>query len=544
MVCHQPSTESFKKRIHRCNPKELQNYVFSTEHPIGSLLKKVYHFIVLRQLPRAIYHKEERIMKKMLALLLALIMVMSMTACNPESNVDETRATLSIPQEVLDTPSRVNADFYPLKTDTVLRVLFTEDGLGATDASRLWEETTGVKTENLTWTNEQMFTCLAAGDIPDAIVMPWHFDKSSVYEFGSAGKFLDFKQHLSKMPNLCALIREHPEILEVCAYPDGGMYSLPKVGWNNTYQSNLMYIRTDMLEELGWSKVPSTTDELLQFVKEAQAKYRATNPDFIAFMPQNNTYMHWSNMNTLASTLFPSFGELVETGLTLNKNNEVVLGAATEQYRLYLEYMNELWNSGGFATEIYTMDSVASRAAIQKGNCAVSVGTYAAKQAFSDGVVDVQILEPLTSKYQTTKQWMKIPEVTYRACVANANCKDLDTLLAWLDSFYAPYTNPLNKEGTVFGDSIFKGKLDKNWEIDHEAKNFGDLAKFTNYYDFLTASVVCNYVPDEKADLHLKATQTLQYLLPYAKEVSSLSDLVLSADEQDNYSDLWADLEK
>ena len=483
-------------------------------------------------------------MKKLLALLLALVMVMSMTACVTEGEPDDTRVTISIPDEVINTPNRVNADFYPLDTNTTLRVLFTEDGLGDTDASDLWEEVTGVKVDNLTWTNEQMFTCLAAGDIPDAIVMPWNFDKSTVYAYGSAGKFLDFSKHLSKMPNLCALIREYPEILEVCAYPDGAMYSLPKVGWNNTYQSNVMYIRTDMMEELGWEKAPATTDELLRFVKEAQAKYGATNPDFIAFMPQNNTYMDWSNMNTLASTLFSCFGELVETGLTVNKDGEIVLGAATEQYRLYLEYMNELWNSGAFSTEIYTMDSIAGRAAIQKGNCAISLGTYAKAQAFTDGKIKVQILEPLTSKDQTTKQWMKIPEVTYRGCVASANCQDLDTLLAWLDSFYAPQTNPLNKEGTVFGDSIFKGVVGENWEIDHESKTFADGAKFTNYYDFLYAGIVCNYIPDEKADLRLKAEGTINNLLPYAKEVENISDLVLSPTKQDEFTDVWVDLEK
>ena len=252
-------------------------------------------------------------MKKLLAVLLAVIMVMSMTACVEDAR-EESRASISIPQVVLDSTTRVNADFYPLDTDTTLRILFTEDGLGDTDMSRLWEEVTGVKINNLTWTNEQMFTSLAAGDIPDAIVMPWNFTKEKVYEFGAAGKFLDFSKHLDKMPNLCALIKEYPEILEVCGYPDGGMYSLPKVGWSNTYQSNLLYIRTDMLEELGWEKAPVSTDELLEFVKQAQAKYGATNPEFIGFIPQNTTYMKWNGMNTLSGFLFPSFGELLETG--------------------------------------------------------------------------------------------------------------------------------------------------------------------------------------------------------------------------------------
>lgn len=483
-------------------------------------------------------------MKKLLALLLALVMVMGLVACTPEESEPGERVTISIPPEVIDTPSRVNADFYPLNTDTTLRVLFTEDGLGENDASKLWEKVTGVKLEHLTWTNEQMFTCLAAGDIPDAIVMPWNFDKSSVYEYAMAGKFLDFSKHLSKMPNLCALIREYPEILEACAYPDGGMYSLPKVGWNNTYQSNLMYIRTDIMEELGWEKAPATTDELLQFVKEAQAKYGATNPDFVAFMPQNNTYMHWNSMNTVSSTLFSSFGELVETCLTVNKDGEVVLGAATEQYRLYLEYMNQLWDSGAFATEIYTMDATAGRATIQKGNCAISLGTHARNDVFDDGVTAVDVLEPLTSKYQPNKQWQKKPEVTFRACVANANCEDLDTLLAWLDSFYAPESNPLNKEGTVFGDSLVWGELGKNFEKDDAEKSWEQTVTFHNYYDALLLKSVNRYLPQKGDELYYKAKGTNERLVPYAKEGANLDYIALTPDQQDDYVDIWSDLEK
>lgn len=479
-------------------------------------------------------------MKKLLALLLVVVMALGMVACAGDDNTD-VRVTVSVPDSVIQTEVRKNSDFYPLETDTVLRVLFTEDGLGDIDASNLWERVTGVQVENLTWNNEQMMTCLAAGDIPDAIVMPWDLSKEQVYEFGIAGKFLDFSQHLEKMPNLCALIREYPEIMEVCGYPNGAMYSLPKVGWSNTYQSNLFYIRTDILEDLGWEKAPATTDELLQFLKEAQEANKG-NPAFVGFMPQNNTYMKWNGMNTISGFLFPSFGELLDTNLNVNKEGEIVLGAATEQYRYYLEYMNELWTSGAFATEIYTMDSTASRAIVRNGNCAVSSGTYAEAKSFSDGISHVTVMEPLTSKYQGVKQWKKTPVVNYRGCVANANCEDLDTLLAWLDSFYAPEDNCLNKEGTVYGASLAKGELGVNWTMDHENKTWDSGASFTNYYDNLYSGVYGNYIP--QGDLKLKGQGTNESLLPYAKEPFNFDKLVLSQDEQDNYADIWTDMEK
>ena len=478
-------------------------------------------------------------MKKLLALLLALVMVMSMTACVTDGDEEETRVSLTLPSAVTELKEFKNTDIYPLQTDTVLRVLYTEDGLGDTDSSDLWEEVTGVKIENLTWTNEQMFTSMAAGDIPDAIVMPWNFTKAQVWEFHDT--LVDFSQYLDKMPNMCALIKKHPEILEVCAYPDGGMYSLPKVGWNNAYQSNLLYIRTDIMEELGWEKAPASVNELLQFVKEAQEHYK-DDPEFKAMVPSSKTYMDWDTTNGIALALFPSFGDLVETGLTLNSDNEVVLGAATEQYRYYLEYMNELWNSGAFETEVYTADSTALGATIKNGHCAISLGTYAQSKAFSDGVQDVEILEPLVSEYSGAKKWMKLPEVQFRACIANKNCKDLDTLLAWLDSFYAPYTNPLNEEGTVWGACATRGVAGVNWNVDHEAKTWASAAKFTNYYDALLIDYGL-YLPEKGSDLHIKSKYTNENLLPYAKESAALVNLVLSESDQDDYADIWTDME-
>lgn len=485
-------------------------------------------------------------MKKLIALLLAMVMVMSLVACggNTETPTEAPTTVENPTEEVVATEPAVpltNAERYPLETDTVLRVLYTEDGLGDTDASALWEEVTGVKVENLTWNNEQMMTSLASGDIPDAIVMPWTFPKDKVYEYGAAGKFLDFSKHLDKMPNVSALIERYPEILDVCTYPDGAMYSLPQVTWTNTTQSNLLYIRTDLLADMGWDHIPSTTDEFLSFIKEAQAKYGADNTEFVAFMPQNNTYMRWNATNSISATLFPSFGELVETGLTLDHKGNVVLGAATEQYKHYLEFMHEVWNSGAFETEIYTLDAAAGKATIENGNCAISIGTMAPVSIFEDGVQDVAVMEPLTSEYQSEKQWMKQSIVNYRGCVANANCADLDTLLAWVDSFYATEENPLTADGTVFGLSICFGRLGVHWTKDGDSMTWTTTETgFTNYYDALCSGEFL-YAPTNR--LLVKGTGTNENLLPYAVTKSGMDTMCLSEDDQDIFNDIWTDME-
>lgn len=488
-------------------------------------------------------------MKKLIALLLAIVMVISLVACGGDTDSQPTAEGTEAAEATEATKvteaaeSLTNAERYPLDTNTTLRVLFTDDGTGETVVSELWEEVTGVTTEVLSWSNEQLLTALAAGDIPDAIVLPWDLSKNVVYEYGQAGKFIDFSQYLNQMPNLSAMIEKYPEIMDICTYPDGGMYSLPKIQWTPTAQGNVLYIRTDVMEELGWEEAPATTDEFLQFIKEAQAKYGAEDPEFVAFHCRDNSYMRWNTTSAISTYFFPSFGELIETGLTLDSEGNVVLGAATEQYKHYLEFMNEVWESGAFETEIYTLDATAGRATIEEFHSAVSSGTHAGKSDASVeyGQNDVTVLEPLTSEYQTEKQWMKAATVNYVGCVGSTNCEDIDTLIQWLDSFYAPESDPLNEEGTVWGTSFFIGELGVHWSRDEEAKTYENISGGTVGYTTANGTGEFGYV--NSGSIYVKAYGTLTKLLPYAVEKSGIDNLTLSEDDQDTYADIWTDLE-
>ena len=477
-------------------------------------------------------------MKRLLALLLALVMITGLVACVPtEEEGPKTEGTITLPPD-LPTGDHVNSEIYPLDTDTTLRVFFNGDITKSNAAIELWQEVTGVGIDLVCWTEDQLITCLSTGDVPDCIVFPWNMTKEQVWNFAQQGMFINYLDYLDKMPNLTAHIKENPEILEVCAYPDGKMYSLPKIGWSNTSQSNLFYIRTDLMKDMGWDKAPATADEFLQFIKEAQAKYGKDNPDFVAFAGQNSTYMDWNKRNTIATTLFPSFGELIETGLTLNANNEVVLGASTNQYRYYLEFMNEVWNSGAFSTEIYTKDSAASKAIITSGNCVISCGTSASVE---EGRT-LDVMKPLVSKYYGTRQWMMDPYVTFKACLISSQCKDLDTALAFIDSFYATEENPLTEDGTIWGYTVAKGVLGTHWTIDYEAQTWTSGEKWDG---FSTALYSGMNTLRPTASLVVKGNGTMDNLFPYAKESPKLqANIMLSEDDADDFADLWTDIEK
>lgn len=115
-----------------------------------------------------------------------------------------------------------------------------------------------------------------------------------------------------------------------------------------------------MMEEIGWEEPPKTTEEFVDYIKAAQEHFGATDPDFVAFDGYKDTMMDWRGETGMAYYFFPAFGELVATNLTTTPDGKtVVLGAATEQYRHYLEFMNEVYESGAFSKNVYTEDGTA-----------------------------------------------------------------------------------------------------------------------------------------------------------------------------------------
>lgn len=489
-------------------------------------------------------------MKKLIALLLTIVMVMSLAACgsNAETPTDPpaTEAT-SVASDAPATEPAVpltNAERYPLESDATFRVIFTDEGLEEKGVVAMWEEATGIDTEVLSWTEEQMLTSLASGDYPDAIVQPYGLSRELVYEYGVAGKFINFKDYLHLMPNLQAMIEKYPQIMDVCTYPDGAMYSLPKINWTPTAQGNVLYINTNVMEELGWSEAPATTDEFLQFIKEAQAHYEGTDSEFVAFHCRDNSYMKWTGTNTVSAYFFPSFGELIETGLTLDSNGNVTLGAATEQYKHYLEFMHEVWESGAFETEIYTLDSAAGTATIQEYHTAVSAATHGGKGSaeHNNGIDDTTVLEPLTSEYYSEKHWMKTASVNYIGSVVSASCSDIETMVQWMDAFYSTEENPLNEEGTIWGISLWLGELGVDWEKDDETLVYRKLEGARSTYNNPIGIEVFSYF-SEGGTTHVKALGTLLNCLPYGVEKSGIENLTLSEDDQDDYADIWTDME-
>ena len=495
-------------------------------------------------------------MKKILALILAMVMCLTVLAGCNTTTTDPTDPKPTGDKPV-ETPKK-NSEIYPLSSDKTFEIVSASDifgDSGKTIVTEAMEKATGVDVKWTYMAPEQIQLALTGKDLPDAIfLVDKLMDKAKMYEYGQGGYFVNFMDYLDMMPNFKALIEAYPEYLDVVQNEDGSVYCLPMVATTSTSSNNLLFYRTDMMKAAGWDKAPTTTEEFLQFVKDLQAHYGATDPEFIAVNAYVGNRMGWSTKRIM-SYFFPSFGELVQTELTVNSEGKVVLGAATEQYKHLLEFMNELWESGGFNTNIYSQEAAASKALAAGSHVAIVTDHTGHTE---EGYANMDVMAPLTSQYWNTQHWYQAPVCTWgRISAISAKCEDIETMVKWFDAWYAPADNPLNEEGTLYAITPWLGEIGVDFTLDpatsvyteqaHEGIEMGNFMASQSFQTALYSGYGNGMFPYSSAPVNgvgVKGVGTVKNLMPYGETPFNLSTVVLTQDESDDYSDAWTDIDK
>ena len=500
-------------------------------------------------------------MKKILALILALAMILSLAACGkpaeqpPVESQTPVESQPEVTEPEVQEPQK-NVDRYPLQSDKTFDVvsgsdIFGDDG--ETVITQAMQKATGVDIDWSFMTAEQVQLALTGKDLPDAIFQYASLlDKATMYEYGQGGYFVNFMDYLDIMPNFSAVIEANPDALKVVQNEDGSVYCLPTLTVTSTGFNNLLYYRTDMMKAAGWEKAPATTDEFIQFVTDLQAHYGANDPEFIAVNAYAANRMGWSTKRIM-SYFFPAFGELLLTELTVDSQGNVVLGASTEQYKHLLEFMNELWNSGAFNTNIYSQEATASQALAAGDHVAIVTDNNGHTP---EGYANMSVLAPLTSEYYTTQHWYKSPSCSWgRINAISAQCEDIETMVKWFDAWYAPATDPLNAEGTLYAITPWLGEIGVDHaldeatgiytELEHEGIEMGKFLASESFQIALYSGYEGGLFPFSSAPTNgvgVKGQGTINNLWPYAETPFDLNSLVLTEDESDTYNDAWTDI--
>lgn len=316
-------------------------------------------------------------MKKLISLLLALVMIFTLVACNttePEKtnpvdtkpqagNNDDTKATDPAPAEP------VKITLFPLNANSM------SGEVGGWIGEYLASQ--GIILEIMAYSEDKLNAILAGEDLPDIMYLPAGTDFLSLAE---SGMFMDMEQYLDKLPSLTSNDMYKTAIQYTKEYvTDGTLTMLPQnvgpVGPSTT-NGTVVKLNWEIYKQIGCPEV-KTLDDLISVLKKMQEAYPKTPEGVttycqVAFNSMDNTYLY--NINDVFSMIGHTADEL-QYGIEVNHETKEFnyMFADDSAYKYALGWMNTMYREG-----LLDPDSVSSDRDTQYNKIEVSKNVLAA----------------------------------------------------------------------------------------------------------------------------------------------------------------------
>lgn len=492
-------------------------------------------------------------MKRILAMLLAVIMVCSVFAgCNSDENPGSS-GNQGGNVAVVDPGDFSNTDIYPLEGSHKLSMGIALENAQDSYLMKLMSDAVGVEFSYRYVTDEQVPLLFVDFDqMPDVLFSAagtFGLTLQRINGYGAAGALVNYMDHLDKMPNLSKAYLDNPDLFDGVMSADGAVYTLPYYVYTLTGCTNLIYFRGDHLAAVGRDKQPATVDELTQLLKDLKAHFGATDPKYIPMTVYEAGHAGFDNR--LTQWLYTAFGTDTDPGIHVDSNGQVVAGFATEQYKNMVIYLAQLVKEGLLDSDLFSAKSSLMQAFMNENHTSVSTRMLnIPKTSYADGVENYYISQPLTSSYTDTPVFAEPTMARKWGAMISTTCQDLDAALAYMDAFFATESNPLNEEGTIYNLSLWLGEEGVDWEWVEEGKSYKEAEKPDDWAakngfsgtPYIGKFHVMRMNPDGSTDLLPQGVQ--QNCLPYAKSVLRDESLALTDDENDIYTEKWADVSK
>ncbi len=313
-------------------------------------------------------------MKKTLALVLAVLMVLALAACAKTPASSTAPASSAAPAESKDTESKEETKItYPLKDGGELSLAWVEQA-AVTAGGNKWqdtpfikglEENTGIK---LKIVHPQDFSVYFAGqDYADMIFYQWDTYVGGAAKAISDNIIIPIEDYLEKnAPDYKAFIEGNKDWNKMATTSDGHKYAFNFVRTEEVLRTSCgLIIREDWMKDLGL-ELPETPDELKNVLIAFRDKKGATAPLSLAYGT-----MQWGFAELgMVSGAFgiPSYYSYVDNGT-------VKYGAYEDGYKEYLAYMNDLYKEGLLDKNFMTLDGTTVTANLINGVSGLVLGS-------------------------------------------------------------------------------------------------------------------------------------------------------------------------
>lgn len=416
-------------------------------------------------------------MKKALALLLALIMVLSLVACGNSDVPDDTKGQGGDPAASGD----VTQEEITLKIMARTPSFYPNQNLGDVANMKAYEGISGVKVE---WENydpsvfdNSLAAAIAGDELPD-IIMKGSLSNVKLYEWGQDEILIDLAPYLDEYaPNFTALMEQYPDIRKAITAPDGGIYGLPQVILAPQMRVPAkLFINTAALEQFGMD-MPTTLDDLYEYMvafrdSDFNGNGEADEIPLVASLGNLKKYFYGSFGLRTRGAHHSTVDVDPATG-------EVRLFATSDNYREFLEFLNKLYEEKLIYQEIFTDGDKSTGAFTSEDRVGCLVATtlynvptnktadWAGVKTQLTGPDGYNIVSEVRSNLHSTGNFA----ITYK-------CENIERAIQWVDYFYS-------EEGSLFYHAGVEGE---HWE----AKADGSLG----YTDACAATRTDNMTQD------------------------------------------------
>ena len=388
---------------------------------------------------------------KLLSLLLALAMLMGMTAGLAESDAVELNIFCSL-------ASNSGVDANNLWWWRYAEYRLAQKGINVklNVTGAVGEEATTGKALRL-----------GSGNLPDIM---WGFTMSGpeIVLYGDGdGVMLDFTPD---MPNAYKCSQTNgADAFAASLSPKGKIYGMPYVvdrtlGWlaGSSPNFNCTWINTTILEQLGY-EMPTTKDELLTVLRAAKEYETESGKEMIPALASDGGFL---NMLVFAYLGFYGTDQAygIQPGI---KDGAITLPAFTEEYREYLEFFHTLYEEGLISTEYFTMDGETQKALAKEGNFLIYASILNEVSDVPEVFKQYTALAPVTFDEGVAPVASVTVPYTCNSVWASAKTEHPEEVAALLDLLYDDEAMMCYFYGPVLNDPL---GLVEAWQI-NEAGN-------------------------------------------------------------------------
>lgn len=406
--------------------------------------------------------------KKLLALALALCLCVSLAAC-AKTPASSTVPTPSGTESKADTSSAAETSIYPLVKDkvTVSGVVF---GSQKTNTRITWDEMEKITNIKVDWKvvpSDQQAVYIAAGNWPDL----FHdgFGDDTIEEWGVIGKkIVNYEDYADVMPNLQQTYKDYENFAakKRCMASNGGIYKLLKIDNGPTSSIVRMHYNASLLEEYN-IKVPTTVDEFHDALVTLKEKLGGA-----PYADNVSAHIWGSNGDYY---FFSAFGPATSPDFYADANGKVVYDRDSDQYRLTMQYLNQLYAEGLLHQEYLTLDNSTKASMINDRKLAFGQDGWgnATEAAFNGDFEKLQVLAPLTSKYDSERKIYAGNVIAPTGTAVNAESKYAKEICQMLDVLFA--SEEVVKGSGMYGIAGTYGPENVTWEwanADHTEYNY------------------------------------------------------------------------